>query len=150
MTGGASKPGAPTDPAAELLTDGAELLYRQVHPSWIKDGQPSSQAFKPTTKDEGRLSTARAAKITAEAAFIHHTGTLGLASAGSWAVTVGEVGADPVPLQAFADPVEEPKPDPAHAYIAYPEDRKAIDIKAKLLKVKAHQRGCLHPSVNGM
>lgn len=137
-----------TDDDAEVdrLTDRSELLYRQVHPSWLKDGQPSSQAFKPTPKDDGKLSTARSALTTAEDAYLHHTGALELQSAGTWAVTVGEVEAEPVPLAAYGDPVDEPVPDPAHAYIKYPGDRKVIETKAKLLRAKAGERGRLHPN----
>jgi len=37
----------------EPLDDGDELLFRQVHPSFIRDGRPSGQAFRPTKKDDG-------------------------------------------------------------------------------------------------
>jgi hypothetical protein len=130
----------------ERLTDETELLFRQVHPNWLKDGQPSSQAFKPTPKDEGKLSTARGTKTTAEDAFLHHTDKLGLQSAGTWAVTVEEIGANPVPLAAYGDPVTDPVPDPAHAFIEYPDDRKRIETKAKILRAKAGGRGRLHPN----
>lgn len=130
----------------ERLTDAAELQYRQVHPSWLRDGQPSSQAFKPTPKDDGKLSTARSALTTAEEAYLHHTDALRLRSAGTWAVTVGEVEDEPVPLAVYGDPVDEPVPDPAHAYIEYPTDRKAIEIKAKKLRARAGARGRMHPN----
>lgn len=134
------------EPGVERLTDEAELLYRQVHPNWLTDGQPSSQAFKPTAKDDGKLSTARSTLTTPEGAYLHHTDALKLRSAGTWAVTVGEVEAEPVPLAAYGDPVDEPIPDPAHAYIEYANDRKAIETKAKLLRAKARERGRLHPN----
>ena len=130
----------------ERLTDKAELLFRQVHPNWLKDGQPSSQAFKPTPKDDGKLSAARGAKTNPETAFVHHTDTLGLQSAGTWAVNVDEVEATPVPLEAYGDPVTEPTPDPAHAFIEYPDDRKLVEAKAKILRAKAGARGRLHPN----
>lgn len=133
------------DAEGDRLTDQAELLYRQVHPSWLKDGQPSSQAFKPTPKDDGRLSTARSALTTAEDAYLHHTGALDLQSAGTWAVSIAEVGNEPVALAAFGDPVDEPVPDPAHAFIEFPGDRKSIETKAKLLRAAAGDRGRLHP-----
>jgi hypothetical protein len=130
----------------ERLTDQAELPLRQVHPNWLKEGQPSSQAFKPTPKDEGKLSTARGAKTTPENAFVRHTDTLGLQSAGTWAASVEEVEATPVPLEAYGDPVTEPAPDPAHAFIEYPDDRKIVETKAKILRAKAGDRGRLHPN----
>jgi hypothetical protein len=43
-----------------------ELLYRQVHPSWIDDGVPSSQVFKPTKKDARMPSVARGSQTTPE------------------------------------------------------------------------------------
>jgi hypothetical protein len=62
--------GALTD---EILTDTEEMLFRQVHPSWVDDGVPSSQASIPTKKDEGELSIARGSLTTAEAAFKNYT-----------------------------------------------------------------------------
>ena len=32
------------------------LLFRQVNPGWIREGRVTSQAFKPTAKDEKKLS----------------------------------------------------------------------------------------------
>ena len=32
------------------------LLYRMISPSWMQDGSPTTPAFKPTRKDNGRLS----------------------------------------------------------------------------------------------
>lgn len=72
------------------LDDSDELLYRQVHPSWVQDGVPTSQAFGPTKKDEGKLSVDRGSLTTAKDSFRHHTGTLGLKSEGTWAIAVGE------------------------------------------------------------
>lgn len=44
----------PTDPVP--LSDAGELLHRQVHPNWIRDGRITSQAFRPTKKDDNKLS----------------------------------------------------------------------------------------------
>lgn len=134
----------------EQLADLQERLYRHVHPSWVKDAQPTSQAFKPTPKDDNKLSTARGTLTTAEDAFLHHTGPLGLAAVGTWAVTVAEVEAGPIPLAAYGDPLTEPIADPAHAYIEFPsEPRKTIETKAKLLQAAARGRGRLHPPPGG-
>jgi hypothetical protein len=70
--------GGDSQTAERRLDDADELLYRQVHPQWIVDGEPSSQAFKPTRKDEGMLSIALGHKTTAEDAFLHHTQALKL------------------------------------------------------------------------
>jgi len=32
------------------------LLLRQVHPSFVQDGKITSQVFRPTPKDENKLS----------------------------------------------------------------------------------------------
>jgi hypothetical protein len=125
------------------LDDPDEFLYRQIHPQWIIDGEPSSQAFKPTKKDEGILSIALGSKTTASGAFLHHTKVLKLASAGTWAVTVGEVEA--VDLSSFEQPLED---SPAHGFIDFGDlGRGAIESKAKRLLANARERGCVyHPS----
>lgn len=132
--------------SADPLSDEIELLYRQVHPNFVTDAEPSSQAFKPTKKDFGRLSVARGSLTTAAEAFDLYTGPGGHASAGTWAVTVGEVREGSVTLSAFGDPKLEPVPDPAHAFIDFSErSRREIETKAKLLLAAARARGRLHP-----
>ena len=37
------------------LTDDAEILFRQIHPNFWQDGEPSSQPFMPTPKEVPRL-----------------------------------------------------------------------------------------------
>jgi len=133
--------------AAVQLADLDELLFRQVHPSWVRDAEPTSQAFKPTPKDTGRLSVARASMTTAEAAFQLHTRSRGFGSEGTWAVTLEEVRRAPISLPAFHDPLTEPVADPAHAYIDFTgRSRKEIETKAKLLLAAARARGRLHPA----
>lgn len=60
-----------------------ELLFRQVHPSFVRDGRPSRQAFGPTRKDNGELSVSRESLTTPEAAYRHHAEKLGHKSAGN-------------------------------------------------------------------
>lgn len=82
----------------EELADADELLWRNVHPSWVEaDGKISSQAFRPTSKDGGLLSTARSSKVTAAEHYDEHTVARGLASSGIWAVSVGEATALSLP-----------------------------------------------------
>jgi hypothetical protein len=132
--------GGDGETAERRLDNPDEFLYRQVHPNWIEDGQPSSQAFKPTKKDEGMLSIALGSKTTAEGAFLHHTQTLELASGGTWAVTVAEVAT--VDLSSFEQPREN---SPAHGFIDFRDlARKAIESKAKLLLARARDRGCMY------
>lgn len=117
-----------------------ELLYRQVHPQWLVDGEPSSQAFKPTRKDQGMLSVGLGSKTTPEKAFLHHIQTLRLSSGGTWAVTVGEVAA--VELTSYEQPLER---SPAHGFIDFRGlGRGATESRAKLLLAKARDRGCLY------
>lgn len=132
--------GGTAEPAERRLDDPDEPLYRQVHPHWIVDGEPSSQAFKPTKKDAGMLSVALGSKTTAEDAFLHHTHVLNLASGGTWAVTAGEVAA--VELDCFEQPLEN---NHAHGFIDFRNfGRKAVETKAKLLLAKARARGCVY------
>lgn len=139
MTAGEGDSGG-VEMAEGRLDHPGEVLYRQVHPLWIADGEPSSQAFKPTKKDEGMLSIAVGSKTTAEKAFLHHTQGLKLASAGTWAVTVGEVAA--VELSSFDQPRES---SPAHGFIDFRAlARRAMESKAKLLVAKARERGCMY------
>ncbi len=132
--------GGDAETVEDRLDDPDEFLYRQVHPQWIVDGEPSSQAFKPTKKDEGMLSIALGSKTTAEDAFFHHTQVLNLASGGTWAVTVGEGVA--VELSSFEHPLEN---SPAHGFIDFRDlSRRAMESKAKLLLAKARDRGCVY------
>lgn len=141
MTAEAGNGGA-TETAERRLDESDELLYRQVHPKWLDDGEPSSQAFRPTKKDEGMLSVGLGNKTTAENAFLHHTQTLGLSSHGTWAVTVGE--AATAELSSFEQPLEG---DPAHGFIDFRAlGRRATEARAKLLLAKARARGCLYPA----
>ena len=82
------------------------LLYRQVHSSWVLEGRVTSQAFRPTPKDDKRLSVYDGDQITARDAFHHYTSVEGLPSVGVLAVTVENcqdqklsVIPDPAPFQ---------------------------------------------------
>ena len=77
------------------------LLYRQVHPSWIEDDFPTSQAFTPTPKDELRLSVYDGDEISAASSWEHYTGQ-GLLSSGVVAVTVEEC--ESLGLRVIPDP----------------------------------------------
>lgn len=131
-----------------LLTAIDEVLFRQVHPTFVRDGRPTSQAFKPTPKDAGRLSVSRSALCEASEAFALYTETRQLDSAGVWGITVGEC--RDVGLEAHGDPLTSPPDeysDPAHAVVDFTaiERRKEVEAKAALLLRQAVSRGCLHP-----
>lgn len=78
------------EPAWVEITDPDENLWRQVHPNWLSSGRLSSQAFRATTKDQGLLSVARGAKVSAHEAFDRHVGR-GNTSVGVAAATVADV-----------------------------------------------------------
>jgi hypothetical protein len=127
--------------ADEPLTDNDEILFRQVPPSWLDMGEPTSQAFFPTKKEAGQLSVARGSKTTFEDAYLHHTKVLGLRSAGTWGVTVGDVGA--VSLRAYDQPRDN---SPAHAYVDFRSlSNSQAKAKGSLLAARARARGRLHP-----
>jgi hypothetical protein len=117
------------------LQDSAEKLLRQVHPSFIVAGRPSSQAFRPTKKDEGQLSVSMGSKTTPAQAFELHTRAKGLASAGVWSVTVGDC--ETFGLDAYEDSVVEPLPDPAHAVVDFAELTDARVRQASQLLARA-------------
>lgn len=122
------------------LDDPEEVLYRQIHPSWVHDGVPSSQAFKPTKKDAGMLSVALGSKTSPKGAFDYHTQVLGLKSAGTWAVTVGEV--TDAGLSSHAQPLDA---SPDHGFIDFRDrGRGEIERGAKVLLARARSRGCLY------
>lgn len=132
----------------EQLTDAGELLWRNVHPSWVEsDGKISSQAFRPTSKDEGRLSTARSSLVTAAAHYDEHTGTRGLASSGVWAVSVGEAMALSLPSVYDEHSATIPQPAPkGHTSIDFTGLSGGAARKAGgALRDHAEGRGKQHP-----
>lgn len=117
------------------MTDDTELL-RQVHPSWVQAGRATSQTFKPTPKDQGKLSTYDGDMIQPEPAWKHYT-SKNLASAGVLAVTVSEFKQEDLPAQF--DGTDD---FPCHVSVDYngvPE--KQIEKKSKRLRDVAHARG---------
>jgi hypothetical protein len=119
------------------MTDELHLLHRQVNPSWVQEGRVSSQAFNPTPKDSGLLSVYDGALMTAEASFLHYTGTQGLKAVGTVSVSEGEVAA--VGLSWRPDP----EPFPEHAVIDFTTLGSASRVKAKAhaLAERARARG---------
>ena len=132
---------AEVDEVADPLSDVEELLFRQVPPAWVDDCEPTSQAFRPTKKDEGQLSVSLGSLTSAEQAYVHHTTVLQRHSAGSWGISVGEVVA--ANLMAFPDEVDE---SPAHGYVDFSGLSKGdCEKRSKLLLARARARGRLHP-----
>lgn len=121
------------------------LLHRQVNPGFIQaDGVSSqvfsvtSQTFKPTPKDEQKLSVYNGEKYTAEDSYVHFTGE-GYSSAGVLSLTVSECEAESLPA------VEDNKPFDGHAHIDFNGlTGSSTEKKAKKLKKYALERGWQH------
>lgn len=114
------------------------VLIRQVHPNFVQKGRVTSQAFRPTPKDEGKLSTYDGDQIGVQAAWRHYTEDLGFESAGAYGLTVQEV----VSLELTVTP--DPEPFPEHVLIDFSKfERKQIEKKGKKLKAFAVGRGWL-------
>ena len=134
-----------TDRASDALSEEAEILFRQIHPSFVRDGRVSGQAFRPTPKDKRMLSVARSSMTDAQAAFKRHTECLKLSSLGTWGVTVGECAA--LGLSVRPNPITEPPcPDPAHALVDFSAlSNSKVEAQGTRLARLANDRGRLHP-----
>jgi hypothetical protein len=112
------------------------LLHRQVSPSWLQQGRITSQVFKPTPKDQGRLSVYDGDQITARASWEHYTTALGFTSVGVMAVSVRECGTQELKV------APDPTPFPSHVLISFAGGSNSqIESKAKRLKGFAENRG---------
>jgi hypothetical protein len=123
------------------MTDSTVLL-RQIHPNFVQNGRPTSQAFRPTPKDEEKLSAYDGDQITAEASFQHYTTMRNLASIGAMGLTVAECLAESLPSRP------DPLPDcPEHSVVDFAGfTDKDCHRKSKKLQAKAMERGWLHPA----
>lgn len=119
---------------------GSTLLLRQIHPSWIQAGFATSQAFRPTPKDESKLSGYDGDLITATDSFIHYTTIWNLASAGTTAISVDDCSTENLPM--LPDPLSD---CPEHAIVDFSgvTDKDSYR-KSKKLQAKALARGWLH------
>jgi hypothetical protein len=114
------------------------LLLRQVHPSFLQNGRPSSQAFRPTPKDKYKLSVYDGDQIEPKACWEHYAVTLQLQSSGVMAVTIAECAA--IELAAAPDPESFPE----HCQIDFSGLTDGIvEKKAKQLKANATHRDWL-------
>jgi hypothetical protein len=112
------------------------LLHRQIHPLWVQQGRVTSQAFRPTPKDQKCLSVYDGDQISAENAWMHYTAKLGLMSTGVLAVSVAECIAQGLSVSP------DPAPFPEHTLIDFSAfSEKPIRTIAKHLKARAELRG---------
>jgi hypothetical protein len=123
----------------------ATLLLRQIHPGFVQEGRVSSQAFRPTPKDEQRLSVYDGDQIGPQPAYEHYTTTLGFQSVGVMGVSVAECGT--LELSVYPDPL----PFQEHAVIDFSAfGKNAVEKKAKLLRARAEARGWLYRETRAM
>lgn len=112
------------------------LLYRQVHPRFVQAGEITSQVFRPTPKDGGRLSVYDGDLIAPGESWRHYTTQQGLPSCGAVAVSVAECKALDLPVES------DPAPYLAHAVIVFADlSRGEVERKADRLKAAAISRG---------
>jgi len=120
-----------------ILTDATHLL-RQIHPSFVKQGRVTSQAFRPTPKDEHKLSVYDGDLIAAPASWEHYRGR-GLESVGVMAVTVEEC--TKLELKVRSSPEQFPE----HAEIDFLDlAPNQSERKGKRLRDAADIRGWLY------
>lgn len=115
-------------------------LWRQVHPSFVRQDQVTSQVFTPTPKDEGKLSVYDGDQISAKDSWMHYTspkpGRPPFTSIGVVAVTVQEC--------EFQETLVVPDPDAfqEHVLIDFTElPRSKHKTVAKELSKIARERG---------
>lgn len=114
------------------------LLLRQIHPSFVQDGRVTSQAFRPTPKDEYLLSVDDGDRVTAEVAWQRFTSNPDCKAVGVQAISHAECQAQALPV------IVDGVPHPEHCAIDFTAlDKKAIEKKAKLLRTHAQARGWL-------
>lgn len=114
------------------------LLLRQIHPSFIQDGRVTSQAFRPTPKDEFLLSVDDGDRVTAEASWQRFIANPACTSVGVQALSEAECTAEELPV------LEDGNPHPEHCSVDFTAfDKKAIEKKSKLLRAYAETRSWL-------
>jgi hypothetical protein len=129
---------------AMTLSDPDEVLFRQIHPSGLKAGDPCSSCFMPSRSSNGLLSIDRSSITTVEEShqLFTRSGRLSIAVYG---LSVAEFQACGVPC--FEDPVRDHPtlPDnPAHAHADFSaQGQMSRRIAAKELKHLAKKRGRL-------
>ena len=75
-----------------LVSDSAELIYRQIAPHMLIDGgKVASTAFGPNRSDNNMPSYSRSTLVSAQGARDWNTRNAASPSLGVWAVAVGEV-----------------------------------------------------------
>ena len=119
------------------MTD-ATLLLRQIHPKFIQHDRVTSQAFRPTPKDENQLSVDNGDRISAADSFARFSAQPECLSAGVMAVSQGECQVCGVQV------VEDGVPYVEHCYLDFaPFGGNQVKKIGKKLAAKAQERGWL-------
>lgn len=122
--------------------DPETLLLRQINPCFVQNGRLTSQAFRPTPKDENMLSVENGHKIEPSASWERFTSSPECRSVGVMAVTFTECSGQDLPV------VEDGVPFPEHCSIDFSGLSKSlIEKKAKVLAQYAIQRNWLFKAI---
>ena len=119
------------------------LLLRQVHPKFVQDGVATSQAFRPTPKDNRKLSVYDGSQIDAKESWNHYVDELKGKSAGVLAVSVLEC------TQVGTRPYVDGDGYPEHAVIDFADlgSNSKVTAAGKKLSRYARTRGWqFHPN----
>ena len=129
---------------ADKLTDQEEILFRQIHPHFFDNGEPSSNRFMPSGKDQNKLSVDRSSLTTAEQSHSLYVGN-GYQSVAVFGLTVGEFNVEDI--SCWPDPIlatEISVANPAHALADFSSHASNKNkLIAKRLKRAVITRGCL-------
>ena len=118
---------------------GETLLLRQIHPSFVQNGRATSQAFRPTPKDESQLSLDNGDLVSAEASWKRFSAQPACTSIGVLAISATDCGGCSLQI------VEDGVPYPEHCYLDFaPHDRKTVEKIGKKLSAHAQSRGWLY------
>jgi len=116
----------------------ATLLLRQIHPTFVQNSRVTSQAFRPTPKDENQLSADNGDKMSAGDAWRRFSAQPECMSAGVMAVSQGEC------LTCAVHVVEDGVPYIEHCYLDFaPFNGNPANRIGKKLAAKAQDRGWL-------
>lgn len=114
------------------------LLLRQIHPAFIQQDKVTSQAFRPTPKDEKLLSVDNGDQIQATASWNRFVENPQCQSAGVMAVSFEECRSQELPVE------QDGKPYPEHCSINFNDlSNGQVNKKAKKLKAYAEARSWL-------
>ena len=124
------------------IDDKNEVQFRQVHPNWVEEGEPSRLAFIPTTKDEDKLSLDRSANLNSKESFDNFR-ALGLQSEGVYGLTPNEFSEEPHSIECYESPLDG---NPHHSHADFAGlSRREKKLKSLSLRRSALARGKLHP-----